>query len=51
MRPIAVDTWAARGRIFSEKSEDSVRTSCMPPTLSIGRIATAMTMKPIPPSQ
>jgi hypothetical protein len=42
--------WAARGRIFSDRSEDSARTSCIPPTRRIGRIATPMTMMPMPPS-
>ena len=42
--------WAARGRIFSDRSELSVRTSCMPPTDRMGKMATPMTMMPMPPS-
>ena len=42
--------WAARGRIFSDRSEDSARNSCMPPIRSVGRIAIAMAMMPMPPS-
>ncbi len=40
-----------RGMTFSDQSEDSVWNRRMPPTRSNGRIATAMPMKPIPPSQ
>ncbi len=36
---------------FSDQSEDSVWNSRMPPTRSSGRIAMAMPMKPMPPSQ
>ena len=48
--PMAPASWAARGSTFSELSEDSVWKSCMPPTRSIGRIAMAVTMMPMPPS-
>ena len=40
-----------RGMTFSPQSEDSVWNRRMPPTRSSGRIATAMPMKPMPPSQ
>ncbi|ERX35399.1 hypothetical protein Q010_02643 [Pseudomonas aeruginosa 19660] len=40
-----------RGITFSPQSEDSVWNRRMPPTRSSGRIATAMPMKPMPPSQ
>ncbi len=40
-----------RGITFSDQSEDSVWNSLMPPTRSSGRIAIAMPMKPMPPSQ
>ncbi|MNH44458.1 hypothetical protein D3C79_1066320 [compost metagenome] len=40
-----------RGMTFSERSEDSVWNRRMPPIRSSGRIATAMAIKPIPPSQ
>ena len=43
-------TWVTRGITFSEWSEDSMRNSCMPPILSMGRTAIAMTMMPMPPS-
>lgn len=36
---------------FSERSEDSVWNRRIPPIRSNGRIATAMPMKPMPPSQ
>ncbi len=36
---------------LSERSEDSVWNRRMPPMRSIGRIATAIAMKPMPPSQ
>ena len=47
---MAAATWAIRGKAFSDWSDDSMRKSCMPPTLSCGRMATAMTMMPIPPN-
>jgi hypothetical protein len=40
-----------RGITFSPQSDDSVWNRRMPPTRSSGRIATAMPMKPMPPSQ
>ena len=39
-----------RGITLSDRSDDSVWKSCMPPICSIGMMATAMTMMPIPPS-
>ncbi|MNH07160.1 hypothetical protein D3C79_665460 [compost metagenome] len=36
---------------MSDQSEDSVWNRRMPPTRSNGKIATAMPMKPMPPSQ
>ncbi|MOA58815.1 hypothetical protein D3C78_1832920 [compost metagenome] len=36
---------------LSDQSEDSVWNRRMPPMRSIGRMATAMAMKPMPPSQ
>ncbi|MNV52181.1 hypothetical protein D3C71_1442610 [compost metagenome] len=36
---------------FSERSDDSVWNSRMPPMRNSGRIATAMPMKPMPPIQ
>jgi hypothetical protein len=50
MKPVAAAIWAARGNTFSEVSDDSMRKSCMPPTRSMGRMAMAMTMMPMPPS-
>ncbi|MCY1400256.1 hypothetical protein D9M71_153320 [compost metagenome] len=44
-------TMCERGMTFSERSEDSVWNRRMPPMRSSGRIATAMPMKPMPPSQ
>ena len=44
-------TMCERGMTLSERSEDSVWNRRMPPMRSIGRIATAMAMKPMPPSQ
>ncbi len=44
-----VETCDTRGRTFSNFSEDSMRKSCMPPTRSTGRMATAVTMMPMPP--
>ncbi|MCY1447178.1 hypothetical protein D9M71_637840 [compost metagenome] len=44
-------TMCERGMTFSERSDDSVWNRRMPPMRSSGRIATAMPMKPIPPSQ
>jgi len=38
-----------RGRNFPEMSELSSSNSCIPPTLSCGRMAMAVTMIPIPP--
>ena len=46
---IAPAIWAARGSTLSV-SNASTRNSCMPPTCRIGRMATAMTMMPMPPS-
>ncbi|MNI79148.1 hypothetical protein D3C73_1355830 [compost metagenome] len=43
-------TWE-RGVTFSDQSDDSVWNRRIPPTRSSGRIATAMPIKPIPPSQ
>ncbi len=43
-------TMCERGSTFSDQSEDSVWNRRMPPTRSSGRIATAMAMKPMPPS-
>ena len=40
----------ARGRILSGVSKASVLNSCIPPTRSMGRIETAMTTTPRPPS-
>jgi hypothetical protein len=48
---IDLATMCERGMTFSERSEDSVWNSRMPPMRSNGRIATAMPMKPMPPSQ
>ena len=39
-----------RGRIFSELSELSALKTCIPPTLSNGKIVIAITIIPIPPS-
>ncbi|MNF04117.1 hypothetical protein D3C80_2035630 [compost metagenome] len=39
-----------RGMTFSPQSDDSLWNRRMPPTRNSGRIATAMPMKPIPPS-
>ena len=50
MTPIAPAICAARGRTFSDWSDDSVRKICMPPICSMGSTAIAMTMIPIPPS-
>ncbi len=36
---------------FSDQSDDSVWNRRIPPTRNSGRMATAMPMKPIPPSQ
>ena len=47
---MAAAIWVPRGRAFSEGSDDSMRKSCMPPTLSMGMTAMAMTMMPTPPS-
>ena len=47
MMPPAI--WAARGSTLSV-SKASIRNSCMPPTCSMGKMATAMTMMPTPPS-
>ena len=47
---MAVEICAARGSAFSERSEFSIRNSCMPPMRSIGRTAMAITMMPMPPS-
>ena len=41
---------AARGRICSCASAPSVRNSCMPPTRSMGRTASAVMTMPMPPS-
>ena len=49
MPPIKAAIWVARGRIFSDLSEDSRRKSCIPPTRSMGRTASAVTMMPMPP--
>ncbi|MNH16583.1 hypothetical protein D3C79_762290 [compost metagenome] len=48
---IDLATMCERGMTFSERSEDSVWNRRMPPIRSSGRIATAMAMKPMPPSQ
>ncbi|MNP76169.1 hypothetical protein D3C76_1733670 [compost metagenome] len=48
---IDLATMCERGMTFSERSEDSVWNRRMPPIRSSGRIATAMAIKPIPPSQ
>ena len=50
MMLMAVAICAARGNAFSDWSELSMRNNCMPPTLSIGKMATAMTMIPMPPT-
>ena len=47
---VAVAIWPARGKIFSDRSELSVRNSCMPPTPRYGSMAIAMTMIPTPPA-
>ena len=39
-----------RGSIFSELSELSALKTCIPPTLSNGKIVIAITIIPIPPS-
>lgn len=44
-------TMCERGITFSERSDDSVWNRRMPPMRSSGRIATAMPIKPMPPSQ
>ncbi|MNE11445.1 hypothetical protein D3C80_1042030 [compost metagenome] len=44
-------TMCERGMTFSDQSEDSVWNRRMPPTRSSGSTATAMPMKPMPPSQ
>ncbi|MOA03687.1 hypothetical protein D3C78_1232070 [compost metagenome] len=43
-------TMCERGMTFSDQSEDSVWNRRMPPTRSSGSTATAMPMKPRPPS-
>ena len=40
----------ALGTTFSGFSKFSALNNCMPPTLSIGKIAMAITITPIPPS-
>ena len=40
----------ALGTTFSGVSKFSALNSCIPPTLSIGKIAIAITITPIPPS-
>ncbi|MNJ72584.1 hypothetical protein D3C77_692520 [compost metagenome] len=40
-----------RGTTFSDQSDDSVWNRRIPPIRNSGRIATAMPMKPMPPSQ
>ncbi|CSC46517.1 Uncharacterised protein [Vibrio cholerae] len=40
----------ARGLLLSDQSDDSVWNSFIPPTLSIGNTATAITIKPTPPN-
>ena len=40
-----------RGMTFSERSEDSVWNRRMPPMRSRGKMATAIPIKPMPPSQ
>ena len=39
-----------RGKAFSERSDDSMRNSCMPPTRKIGNSAMEIKMMPMPPS-
>ncbi len=51
MPTTAIAIWRARGITFSDRSEDSVRNSCIPPMPSAGRIAIATPMMPMPPIQ
>ena len=50
-RPIVADMVELFGRIFSEISELSVLKSFIPPILSAGKMAIAITIMPMPPTQ